>query len=105
MSAVSLRQQQPAITALAELARTCPDLPAASLRTDQFKPGEVIVQLDSVADFEAWREGLGLAPDAVDLTTYRTAPGSGQMELRTTVTGVPVHVWVAMSQLPLGVAS
>ena len=106
----TLRAQQPALTALAELARMCPELPGAHLSTYQHAPGEVVVQIDAHGEdrfsaFEAWREALLVPTDAVDLTPYKSQPGTGDLSFSTTVAGAPVHVWLALPCLPVAVAS
>lgn len=104
MTAATLREQQPALDALAELARVHPDLPGATLHADQHDPGAVTAQLSAQGAFEAWREALMVPPESVDLVAYGNT-GAGRIEFRTTVAGAPIHVWLAMAGLPTEVAS
>ena len=98
MSAAKLREQQPAIEALAELADACTDLPGAYLVLSKHSPGVIMVQADSHEAFEGWREALRIAPAEVVLDDLG-------LEFSGPVAGVTARVYLAMQVLTEAVAS
>jgi hypothetical protein len=66
-SSQTLTIQQPALKALAAIALAFPHLPAAGIHLSTIYPDQIDVDLhDDLSDFEAWREALDIAPDAVE---------------------------------------
>lgn len=76
----TLASQKKAIEAAATIARVFPHLPAAQIGVSHVYPDQVEISLhESLADFEAWREALGILPDAVsrkDLATEQQHLGA-----------------------------
>ncbi|WP_075737630.1 hypothetical protein [Streptomyces acidiscabies] len=90
MSAGTLASQAAALRFLADLAETRPDLPGAYLPVGQHLPRDVAVQLDSPGDVEAWREALGVDPDAVVADRIGDRPS---LEFHANTSGLKLHVY------------
>ncbi|MET8981041.1 hypothetical protein ABZX85_36105 [Streptomyces sp. NPDC004539] len=90
MSARTLASQAAALRFLADLAETRPDLPGAYLPVSRHLPRELSVQLDSPGDLEAWREALGVAPDAVVADRIGERPS---LEFHANTSGFTFHVY------------
>ncbi|WP_050503071.1 hypothetical protein [Streptomyces monomycini] len=96
----TLADQQAALDVAASLARTHGHLPAAHIRTTAIFRDQVDISLhDSLADFEAWREGLGIDPTAVDHALY--ADGQMYLQARTAFLGLTVEI-TGYGKLALG---
>jgi hypothetical protein len=67
VSSSSLTIQQPAFEALAAIFRSFPTLPSGTIQLSDVFSRRVSISLhDDLADFEAWREALDIAPDDVE---------------------------------------
>ncbi|WP_031039771.1 hypothetical protein [Streptomyces sp. NRRL F-5650] len=86
----SLGYQGPALGIFARLAEVQPTLPDAYL---VFSGSEVMVQLDSVPEVEAWREALHVAPQDVVLNKGASRT---YLEFFTRVSGVAVHAYTTV---------
>jgi hypothetical protein len=79
MSAESLHRLEPAIRALGHLAKAFSHLPTTDVevrtvyRHDAFRAAVVISVHEGLADFEAWREALGILPEDVKHALLPTA--------------------------------
>jgi hypothetical protein len=91
--ALNIGAQAPALAAIARVAQQHPDLPAAYVVANFVVPGEIVLQLDSVADLEPWREALHVASEEVTCLRHGTA-GRSRLEFRAAVEGIALDVWV-----------
>ncbi|WP_329312163.1 hypothetical protein [Streptomyces sp. NBC_01262] len=113
MSALTVGEQGPTITALAQLLADFPHLPAAHieigriLTRDGYALGVGIMLHHAtggtLADFEAWRQSLAIAPEAVGM---RPAAADQVIEAHGRYAGVAVHVrCFTRLAVPLAVAA
>ncbi|EFL01988.1 conserved hypothetical protein [Streptomyces sp. SPB78] len=77
MSDLRLQDLSAALTALQLLTLNHPELPAPSADVSTVFPDRLRLAFhEGLADFEAWREALGLASEAVELRLWGRASGS-----------------------------
>ncbi|MFE5090643.1 hypothetical protein ACFRCI_09610 [Streptomyces sp. NPDC056638] len=69
----SLAQQAPAAEALMGLAQMAGDLPAAYIVIHASMPVHIAVQLDTPAQFEAWRTALQVPAESVEMLAEPSA--------------------------------
>jgi hypothetical protein len=94
----TLAEQQTALAALTQIGAAFGDLPAPEFRVSRVYPDQVSISLhDNLADFEAWREALGMAVGAVE---YRTQPGNTVLKVVVPWGGGTVEL-VGYGPLPL----
>lgn len=92
MNIPTLSTQAPVLTCLVTLATVHPGLPAAYITVSQYASRELSVQLNNPAAVEAWREALGVAPDAVVADRIGDRPS---LEFTATAYGIKFHVYAA----------
>lgn len=96
MKPITLGGQGPAIEALYRILSQFPHLPAANITAEtvmsrQLSPGVSITLHGSLADFEAWREALGIDTATVEWHENRTNMRPYEiLEGEGTFAGVPV---------------
>ncbi|WP_433340615.1 hypothetical protein [Streptomyces sp. CA-253872] len=77
MSGIRVKDLGVALTALRLLALDHPELPAPSADVSTVFPDRLRLAFhENLADFEAWREALGLASEAVELRLWGRVSGS-----------------------------
>jgi len=89
---VKLSAQAPALATIIRVAQQNPGLPGAYIVSSSVVPGELTIQLDSVAEVEAWREALHVAAGDV-ICTDRGSEGHSWLEFWAAVEETSVHVY------------
>jgi hypothetical protein len=92
ITTLTIGAQAAGLAVIARLAEQHPDMPAAYIVSSFVTPGEVTIQLDSIADVEAWREALHVAATEVTCKTHGSA-GQSRLEFRAAVEGIACDVY------------
>lgn len=85
----TIQEQEPAVTALAELIAMLGHLPPAYITIHTTTPCHLDLQLEEAGGFEQWRAALQVAPETVRLNAYS---GATWLAAEALFRGVRVHL-------------
>ncbi|MFD8687985.1 hypothetical protein [Streptomyces sp. NPDC059651] len=101
-NAPKFKEQAGQFSALRHLVEKYPDLPSGYVICHGITSGSISLLLDRLAEFEAWREALGVPPEGVNLVTHGR---QHSVEILLPVGDVVVRLWTVAEMLTVEVAA